>query len=88
MRSVVEFCTFQREMFTGSHFLSGFSRLIHWNLLFCMTGFEVYQDVTAALNSHVTKTDRFLKDFYIANTPDSTVQQPVRWLIQLFRPYW
>jgi len=73
VQSVLEFCTFQREMFTGGHIWTAFIPLMHWDLLFCMKDFEVYLYVTAALYSHVTQPDRFRKDFCISNTPDSKV---------------
>jgi hypothetical protein len=57
----------------GKSFGKAFIKLDTGKLLFCMVGFGAYLDVTAALNSHVTQTDTFRKDFCIANTPDLTV---------------
>jgi hypothetical protein len=56
-------------------FLQGIYQTKNWNPLFCMDSFEGYLDVSVALNSHVTQTDTFRKDFCIANTPDSTVRR-------------
>jgi hypothetical protein len=64
----LRFCSYYCKSFGDA-----FVKLNIGDLLFCMVGFEGYLDVTAALNSHVTQTDKFRKDFCIANTPDSTV---------------
>ena len=37
-------------------FRQGICQTEHWDLLFCMVGFEGYLDVTAALNFYVTQT--------------------------------
>jgi len=61
-------------MVSGGYICSAFSPLMHWDLLFCMMGFEGCCEITVVLSSHGTQLGTFQKDFCFTNTPDATVQ--------------